>query len=165
MIILDNCATAFLKRGDEYLLMKRAANRKIAPGLWSGPGGHLEPHELNEPRSACLREVMEETGISAEHISDLRLRYIILRRRGDSIRQHYVYFGATDAVEFADCGEGTLHWIPEAELFKREFTETFEAMLRHYTSAERDNERVVAGVAGNVGGRLHMLWSAVEDFV
>jgi 8-oxo-dGTP diphosphatase len=62
MINISNGAVAFLKRGDDYLLMKRADNRKIALGVWSAVGGKLEPYELNDPQAACLREVQEETG-------------------------------------------------------------------------------------------------------
>lgn len=27
-------------------------------------GGHLEPHEINNPSGACLREIEEETGLT-----------------------------------------------------------------------------------------------------
>jgi 8-oxo-dGTP diphosphatase len=80
MINLSIGAAAFLKRGDEYLLMKRADNRKIAPGVWSAVGGKLETYELNDPQAACLREVQEETGITAVQIYNLKLRYVIVRR-------------------------------------------------------------------------------------
>lgn len=48
--------------------MKRAPGRAIAPGVWSCVGGHIEPNELNNPLSTCLREVFEETGGVAENI-------------------------------------------------------------------------------------------------
>ncbi|QHQ60211.1 NUDIX domain-containing protein [Anaerocolumna sedimenticola] len=66
MIKLRNMATAYLMNRNEFLLMKRAAGRNLAPGLWAGVGGHLEPEELNSPKEACLREIYEETGITQE---------------------------------------------------------------------------------------------------
>jgi len=163
MITLSNGAAAFLRRGDEYLLMKRAPNRKVAPDVWSGVGGHMECGELNNPQATCLREIEEETGIVSAQIHDLTLRYIIIRRYGDTIRQTYVYFGETDA-EYADkTDEGKLYWIHENELLNREYTATFAAMLRHYLTTP-DAERVVVGVAENDGGKCRMVWAAIEDF-
>ena len=37
-------------------------------GQWLYPGGHIDPNE--DPAQAALREVLEETGVSAEVISD-----------------------------------------------------------------------------------------------
>lgn len=41
-ITLSNGASAFLKRENDYLLMKRAPNRKIAPDVWSAVGGKFK---------------------------------------------------------------------------------------------------------------------------
>ena len=164
IITLQSGAAAFLKHNGHYLLMERAPGRKIAPGVWSGVGGHIEPYEINDPFSSCLREIYEETGITREHIFNLKLRYIIIRRWKDTIRQNYIYFGETDTLEFKDSDEGTLYWIPESALFNREYTKTFDAMLRHYTNTPDKLGRVVVGVAENDDGRLRMTWSAVEDF-
>lgn len=64
-VTLSSGTAAFLKHGNDYLLMKRAPNRIIAPEVWSGVGGKLERDELNDPQVACLREIEEETGIIA----------------------------------------------------------------------------------------------------
>ncbi len=58
---LQNGAAAFLRRDGKYLLLKRAPNRRIAPNVWSCVGGHIEAEEMNDPLSACLREISEET--------------------------------------------------------------------------------------------------------
>jgi 8-oxo-dGTP diphosphatase len=163
-IILQNSAVAFLKHEGCYLLMKRSPNRSIAPGLWSGVGGHIEPHELNDPKSACLREIYEETGIKKENIFNLELRYVIIRRAKDTLRQNYVYFGETDIAKVIDTDEGTLHWIDENELLNREFTKTFDAMMKHYIYYGGKEKRVIFGVAENSNGEPRMNWSVVEDF-
>lgn len=49
-------------RGGEVLLVRRA--RPPYAGLWSLPGGKIEPGET--PEAAMRRELAEETGISAE---------------------------------------------------------------------------------------------------
>jgi 8-oxo-dGTP diphosphatase len=42
-------------------------------GQWLYPGGHIDPNE--DPAQAALREVLEETGVSAEIVSDPLPRY------------------------------------------------------------------------------------------
>jgi 8-oxo-dGTP diphosphatase len=49
-------------RADSVLLVKRG--RAPYAGLWSFPGGKIEPNE--KPRDAVLRELKEETGIDAD---------------------------------------------------------------------------------------------------
>jgi ADP-ribose pyrophosphatase YjhB (NUDIX family) len=51
--------TGFLVRGDKTLLLWHPRLR-----MWVPPGGHLEPDE--DPVTAVLREIREETGLAAE---------------------------------------------------------------------------------------------------
>lgn len=162
-ITLSNGAAAFLRHRDKYLLMKRAANRRVAPDVWSGVGGHMERDELNDPQATCLREVWEESGITSEQIRDLTLRYIIVRRYRDTIRQTYIYFGETDAEPVDKTDEGKLYWVSESELLDRTYTATFTAMIEHYLTMP-DDKRVIVGVAENDNGKCRMIWSAIEDF-
>ena len=64
-------ATGFVVSGGSVLLHWHP---KV--GAWLPPGGHIEPNE--DPVTAVLREVLEETGIAAEVVGgppDLGLRY------------------------------------------------------------------------------------------
>lgn len=164
MIRLQSISTAFLKNNNSHLLMKRAPDRQLAPGLWSGVGGKLEPCEYCDPYMACLREIEEETSIKPEYIKNLELRYIIIRRSGDIIRQNYIYIGETSKTAFTDTAEGKLHWKKEEDFADLEFTETFGAMLQHYFNTPDPHGRVVVGVAGNNNGSFSMTWGITEDF-
>ena len=162
-IILQNSSGAFLINGNKYLLMKRSPNRSIAPNLWSCAGGHMEHHEMNNPFEACIREIGEETGINKENIYDLKLRYIIIRRYKNIIRQNYIYFGKTDKTEIADTEEGKLYWIEEDDLLKKEFTKTFTEMMKHYLE-NKFCGKIYVGAAGKESNNLKMNWSLLEDF-
>lgn len=163
-LTLANYVCAFLEHDGRILLMKRAADRKINPGYWSGIGGKIEPLELNDPHSACLREIWEETGIAACDISDMQLRYIITRRHGTRISQSYIYFGTSKTDRVADTDEGTLHWVPKEEAVDKGYTPTYREMMKHYFSADANKDTVFAGAAENRNGGLQMNWSRLEDF-
>ena len=49
-------------RGDEVLLIRRGTSPRL--GEWSLPGGRIEPGE--RAADAAMRELVEETGVSAE---------------------------------------------------------------------------------------------------
>lgn len=165
LITLKNYTCAFLEHEGNFLLMKRASDRDENPDLWSGVGGKMEPDEINDPFSACMREINEETGMTANHIENLVLRYIIIRRYKDVIRQSYIYFGKTNTSKFVDTHEGTLHWISKDELGEKKYTSTYVKMMQHYLSAMSDCNHIFVGTAENVDGNLKMSWAKIEDFI
>jgi len=164
MITLTHGTAAFLKNNGNILLLKRGEHRKIAPGFWSGPGGHFEEHEMDTPFEVIYREIEEETGIIRENIQSIWLAYIIIRRSKDEIRQLYIFFGETSQTDIIQTDEGQLFWIPEAEMMARRYTEVFTAMLEHYMERKPNDRAIYAGVSCNNNGKLKMNWSKCEDF-
>ncbi len=51
----------FVLDGDEVLLMRRAAHKRLFPGKVNGLGGHIEIGE--DPAVSAAREIYEEAGI------------------------------------------------------------------------------------------------------
>jgi 8-oxo-dGTP diphosphatase len=85
-------ASAAIFRGGEVLLIERATGQLA--GLWSLPGGHIEPGEL--ARAAALREVQEETAITAELAGLLDIHEVLRRGEDGRLAAHYllvVFFG------------------------------------------------------------------------
>ena len=163
MIRLRETSTAYLLNGDDILLMKRADNRKFAPDIWTGVGGHIEPDELNQPYAACVREIFEETGIRINQIENLTLRYIILRRSKSEIRIQYVYFGDTNCRDIVDTDEGELYWIDRSHLFDRQLSVTSKLSLEHYLSNNQSNE-IMVGTVFAVNSSPQMNWCPVQDW-
>ncbi len=64
-------AFVFLIRNDEVLFVRHTESSNNPADTYGIPGGRIEPGE--EPRSAAVREVFEETGLSIEPSSLVEL--------------------------------------------------------------------------------------------
>jgi len=134
-------AAAFLKCGNKILMMHRGMHRELAPGMWAAIGGHLEPHEINSPQAACLREVEEEAGIRPDMIKNLRLRYITMRDAGDEIRIGYYFFGELETFpELLKSDEGEFHWMDISALTDKPMTFTVAQITAHWLNRQNNNE-------------------------
>jgi 8-oxo-dGTP pyrophosphatase MutT (NUDIX family) len=125
-------ATGFVIQGDRTLLHWHQRLQQ-----WMPPGGHIEPHE--DPVQAVLREIREETGVTAEVIPSIpalpfaypgqvQPPYTILLEDSpepDEPHQHIdlIYFcrlmdslPAERRGAAPDHPPGDFHWVDEASL-------------------------------------------------
>ena len=142
---------AFLICKDKVLLIKRGMHKKLAPGLWGGVGGHMEPHEMNNPIATAYREIEEEAGISPNDIFDLKLRYMAVRNRigdgDDEISTMYYYTGnVSSEVELPECDEGILHWIYLKDAVDLPMSFSVKQILTHWLSNTEKTEVFLLGV-------------------
>lgn len=165
MIKLRTMATAFLINNEDVLLMKRSMEKKFAPGVWAGVGGHLEECEINDPQLACMREIYEETGICEKDIYGLKLKYIILRKSKEEIRISYTYVGHTTMREVKNTDEGELFWVSKSELLNRKLSIMNEVVLKHYfESSSQTGEEVLVGVLNSRNGEPTINWMPIQDW-
>jgi 8-oxo-dGTP diphosphatase len=103
----------FLLHGDDILLIHRANDARLFPGMFNGVGGHVERGE--DVLSAARREVREETGLD---VPDLVLRCLLHVNEGSDRPGVlvFVFVGYTPQREVIESDEGSLHWIPLARV-------------------------------------------------
>jgi len=125
---------AFLCYGNEVLLMHRNPDRKVAPDMWAPVGGHIESDEIDDPKTACLREIEEETGIPAERITNLNLRYITTRKFEDEIRIVFIYTGkVSEKCDLPKSDEGVLYWVDFESLSELPMTFSMKQTVLHWS--------------------------------
>jgi 8-oxo-dGTP diphosphatase len=95
----------FLRRGDEYLLIKGAPTKRLWAGKYNCLGGHVERGE--DILSSAKRELLEETGLTA----DLWLCGTVIINAGDIGICLYVFCGENIEGEIKNSGEGKVEWI------------------------------------------------------
>jgi len=106
---------AFLCFDDEVLLIKYGASKGSWCGFHNGLGGHIERGE--DPLTAIRREILEETGISADNIQLCGTLLI------DTVEENpgvglFIYVGQVTSKDFPELhmSEGELVWLPLTEL-------------------------------------------------
>ncbi|MBP3965114.1 NUDIX domain-containing protein [Paenibacillus lignilyticus] len=156
-------ATVFLFNDNHVLMMKKTGSRLYPHEFYSGLGGHLEPNELNDPKTACLREIEEESGISDQNIHELKLGYVLLRVKEGEIRQQFVYFGRTSDRQYVPSEEGELMWVEEGELLNLRTSKIIHFMLQHYFAHRHSDEVMVGTIALNDEQEPIMQWSRLQD--
>ncbi len=116
----------FVRHGDELLLMKRAAHKRIFPNRYNGLGGHIERDE--DPYSAARREVQEESGLL---LTDLRLRALHhIDADSDTGILLFVFTATSPVRTITDaCEEGDLHWVPADRVLDLDLVEDLPLIL------------------------------------
>ena len=79
-------ASIAVLRGDTVLLVERSKPPRA--GLWSLPGGHIEPGE--SAAAAAQRELAEETGVTAELVGLVDILDIITHDEHGTLTAHYL---------------------------------------------------------------------------
>lgn len=147
---------SFVMNGDDVLLMKRAAHKRIFPNQYNGLGGHIERDE--DPYSGALREIAEESGL---HVHSLRLRSIHnIDAGGATGILLFVYTAISDTREArVDCPEGQLEWIAKDEILELDLVEDLPELLARIFAMADDappmNARVSYDAADNIVLRFH----------
>ena len=161
MISMRHMAVAFIENDQKWLMMKRDFERELACGLWAPVGGHLETGEYQDPVDACIREITEETGLLPKEMKDIKLKYIVMRKKDQEIRIQYVYFLKTDQAAVVSNNEGILEWIKTDELLDLQTTFTTHEILKHHLMKSSFEDPIMIGI---VDQKPSMHFNVIEDF-
>ena len=124
--VLPRCLS-FLLHQEEVLLIRIAEDHGPWSGLYNGVGGHIERGE--DPRSAALREIKEETGLILSP-SSLYLSGVVTVDVGTSPGVGlYIFVGVTGTSETHSSYEGTPEWIDMNDFEKQTLVKDLPALL------------------------------------
>jgi 8-oxo-dGTP diphosphatase len=156
--------TAFLVNSNDLLMMRRSNSARFLPGLWATIGGHIEANEFCMPQAACEREILEETGLAAQDIDNLSLRYIVHRIRKSEIRIQFSYFGSTKKRELIPTDEGELHWLPLVDVPNLAISATTRFTIEHYAKIGSHTNSIYIGSVSAQDSKPVVIWSSLSDW-
>jgi 8-oxo-dGTP pyrophosphatase MutT (NUDIX family) len=94
----------------KLVVLRRAVNKKFAPGLYTGIGGKVE-HGENILESA-YRELQEETGIDSSQVELHQFACADI----DGIYQVYYFWGTYPHLDLPHSEDGSLSWVTFSDL-------------------------------------------------
>jgi 8-oxo-dGTP diphosphatase len=105
---MKNTTLCYLIRGNDYLMLHRTKKEKDEnQGKWVGVGGKLEEGE--SPEECANREILEETGLTAQKLSYKGIVTFV----SDLWGTEYMHLFTSDSFtgELKECEEGELKWV------------------------------------------------------
>ncbi len=115
---------AAIRKGEKFLVLRRAPDAHVYPNCWDFPGGRLEQGE--NPHKGLKREVKEETNLDIENQEPL----FLFSEKSDSTNRLYIVYKCDLASEDLKLSKEhtDFKWATKEEILKLK-TENF---LRAY---------------------------------
>jgi 8-oxo-dGTP diphosphatase len=115
----------FITRGEEVLLLRGAAHKRLWANRYNGVGGHIERGE--DALSAAQRELVEETGLEESKLRLVGTVFIDAGvERGIGL---FVFRGEYAGGALHESDEGNLEWVQTSQLGELELVEDLKALL------------------------------------
>lgn len=144
----------FVLHEDQVLLLRGAPTKRIWPNRYNGVGGHVERDE--DVYTAALREIHEESGLD---VANLRLRGIINIDTGEPVGiMLFVFLADARTLTPRPSEEGTLEWVPMADLEHYDLVEDIEVILPRLLEADKRGDIFFAHYAFDEEDSLHITW-------
>ncbi len=109
-----NTTLCYIEKDEKYLMLHRVKKKNdMNHDKWIGIGGKLEAGE--SPFDGARREILEETGLTANHLSYRGIITFV----SDEFGTEYMHLFHTSEFEGKlreDCDEGNLEWIEKKKL-------------------------------------------------
>ena len=151
----------YITRGKEILLLYRIGSKVVGNSYTGAAGGHMESDEYRDPKACILRELKEETGLTLDALTGLKLRYITMRNKNGEIRQNYYYFAELKVGCNVSCSnEGCLEWHDMSNLSELPMPVTARHVIDHYLSVGRFNDKLYGGLTTADGP----IFAVLDDF-
>ena len=134
----------YISRDDEWLFIRKTRKSDNNEGKYLGIGGHIEEGE--SPDDCIVREIYEETGLTADDITDLRYMGRIdfsSNEYGDEEMNVYLadIKKGIDPTSYK-CDEGELIWIKKKKAFDLPIWEGDKLMFDHLLREKRFQMRL-----------------------
>lgn len=137
----------YVRDNERTLMLLRNKKRDdMHQGKWNGLGGKLDPAE--SPEECARREVLEESGLVAEH---LIFKGVLTFPRFSKGEDWYVFVFVIDRFSgrLIESPEGDLHWIDNTELVNLNLWEGDRIFLEWL-----QNDGIFSGKFTYINGRL-----------
>jgi 8-oxo-dGTP diphosphatase len=108
--VLVGAATVY---DGQFLLLRRSTRETFLPDVWGIPAGQVNHHE--DPRTACLRELYEETGLRGQ-VRDLVGYSTFPSQRGarelSNVQLNFLVDVSNNKVKLDSSSHSSFAWIP-----------------------------------------------------